>query len=52
MWPLGAGLWSVPITIFLLIAMIRCQVMQQSRQDISKAITVIKAMVRLLTSLT
>ena len=45
LWPLSAGLWSVPITFGLLIAMIRCQMLQQREKDISKTITVIKAMV-------
>ena len=45
LWPLGAGLWPVPITFALLIGMIRCQQLQQTGQNISRTITVIKALV-------
>ena len=45
LWPLGAGLWPVPVTFALLVAMIHCQRIQRLGKDISKTIAVIKAIV-------
>ena len=45
LWPLGAGIWSVPVTFTLLVGMIYCHRMQRVGKDISKTITVIKALV-------
>ena len=45
LWPLGAGLWPVPVTAGLLVAMIHCQRVQRLDRDVSKTIAVIKALV-------
>ena len=45
LWPLGAGLWPVPVTFALLVGIIHCQRIQRLGKDISKTVAVIKAMV-------
>lgn len=44
LWPLGAGLWPVPVTFALLVGMIHCQRMQRNGNEVSKPIAVIKAL--------
>ena len=45
LWPLGAGLWPVPVTFALWVGTIHCQRMQRLGKDISKTIATIKALV-------
>ena len=45
LWPLGAGLWPVPVTFVLLVGMIHCQRIQRLDKDVSKTIAVMKALV-------
>ena len=45
LWPLGAGLWPVPVTFALWVGTIHCQRKQRLGKDISKTIATIKALV-------
>lgn len=45
LWPLGAGLWPVPVTFALWVGTIHCHRIQRLGNDISKTIATIKALV-------